>query len=261
MSEEARFFDAAAVDGGVGVLAGAAVSIRDLRVVRGGATILHGISLAVPRGGVFGLVGPSGSGKTTLIRAVLGRQQIAGGEIRIDGAPAGTADLRARIGYMPQSPAVYGDLTGRENLDFFGRIYRIPPARVDEVLGLVDLRDVAERAVATYSGGQVQRVALAAALLPAPPLLLLDEPTVGLDPRLRRRLWSQFRELAAGGATLLVSTHVADEAANADRIVFLADGRLVAAGAPAELLARTGARDLEGAILRIISAGAEGGER
>jgi ABC-2 type transport system ATP-binding protein len=234
---------------------GDAVSIRDLRVVRGGATILDGISLDVPRGAVFGLVGPSGSGKTTLIRAILGRQRIAGGAVRIDGAPAGTPALRARIGYMPQSPAVYADLTGRENLRFFGRVYRVVAARVDEVLALVDLGDVADRAASTYSGGQRQRVALAAALLPAPPLLLLDEPTVGLDPRLRRRLWAQFRELAAAGTTLLVSTHVTDEAAHADRIVFLAEGRLVATGTPEELRARTGAPDLEGAILRIVEDG------
>ena len=228
-----------------------AIVVRGLRVVRGGATILRGIDLDVPAGTIFGLVGPSGSGKTTLIRAIVGLQRIAGGEVRVSGLPAGSGKLRAGIGYMPQLTAVYNDLTGRENLRFLAAVYRVPVARVDEVLRLVDLAEAADRTVATYSGGQRQRVALATALLPSPRLLILDEPTVGLDPRLRHRLWSQFRAWADAGTTLLVSTHVMDEAARTDRLAFLADGALVAEGPPAELLVRTGAADLETAVLRL----------
>ena len=228
-----------------------AVEIRGLRVVRGGTTILRDVTLDIPRGLVYGLVGPSGSGKTTLIRAIVGRQRIAGGAVRIAGRPAGSAELRQRIGYMPQAAAVYDDLTARENLAFFAEIYRVPAARVAEVLRLVDLESAADRPVATFSGGQRQRVALAASLLPAPQLLLLDEPTVGLDPRLRHRLWSQFAAWAAAGTTLLISTHVMDEAARADRLAFLSEGALVAEGTPTELLARAAASDLETAVLRL----------
>ena len=225
------------------------IAVRDLRVRRGGVTILRDITLDVPAGTVYGLVGPSGSGKTTLIRAIVGRQRIAGGQIQVAGQAAGSAALRQAIGYMPQQAAVYNDLTARENLAFFAAVYRVPAARVDEVLRLVDLAEVADRPVMTFSGGQRQRVALATALLPSPRLLLLDEPTVGLDPRLRHRLWSQFRTWAAAGTTLLVSTHVMDEAARTDRLAFLADGAIVAEGAPAELLARTSTADLEEALL------------
>ncbi len=228
------------------------VAVRGLRVVRGGATVLQDVDLDVPPGTVYGLVGPSGSGKTTLIRSLVGLQRIAAGTVRLGGIPAGRPELRYLLGYMPQSAAVYTDLTARENLQFFGATYRVPTARVDEVLRLVDLSGIADRIVGTFSGGERQRVALATALLPAPRLLLLDEPTVGLDPRLRRRLWSQFRAWADTGTTVLVSTHVMDEAAHTDRLVFLAEGRVVAEGGPAELLARTGAADLEAAVLSLI---------
>jgi ABC-2 type transport system ATP-binding protein len=168
------------------------------------------------------------------------------------GLPAGVSALRRITGYMPQLPAVYTDLTGRENLEFFAAGYGVPRARVGEVLRLVDLARVADRTVATYSGGQRQRVALAIALLPHPRLLLLDEPTVGLDPRLRSRLWSQFREWASQGATLLVSTHVMDEAARTDRLIVLSEGRVVTEGTPAEIRARTGAPDLEAAVVQLM---------
>ena len=237
--------------GGVDPHVSPAVAVRALRVVRGGATILRGITLDVPPGSVYGLVGPSGSGKTTLMRTVVGLQRAASGTARVLGRPAGSADLRRTVGYMPQRAAVYDDLSARENLRFFAATYHVPTTRVDEVLALLDLTEAADRPVATFSGGQRQRVSLAAALLPSPRLLLLDEPTVGLDPRLRHRLWGQFRAWAAAGTTLLISTHVMDEAARTDRLAFLADGALVAEGTPADLLARTGAVDLEAAILHL----------
>lgn len=228
-----------------------AIAIQGLRVERGGSRILRDIDLTVPSGGVFGLIGPSGSGKTTLIRSIAGLQRIAAGSITVDGVTAGTASLRREIGYMPQSPAVYEDLTARENLAFLASTYRVERARVDEVLRLVDLTDIADRTVSTYSGGQRQRVSLAAAILPNPSLLLLDEPTVGLDPRLRVRLWSLFRAWASGGKTVIVSTHVMDEAAKTDRIAFLLDGQLVLNGTPGELVTQAGAVDLESAVLSL----------
>jgi ABC-2 type transport system ATP-binding protein len=231
-----------------------AVSVRGLTVIRGGVTILHDISLEVPAGTLYGLVGPSGCGKTTLMRSIVGRQRIARGEVHALGEPAGATPLRRAIGYMPQNAAVYPDLTARENLEFFAAIYRVPRGRVDEVLRLVDLTAIAGRVVASFSGGERQRVALASALLPSPRLLVLDEPTVGLDPRLRRRLWSQFRAWAAAGTTLLVSTHVMDEAAHTERLAFLLEGRIFAEGTPSELLARTGASNLEDAVFRLSKA-------
>ncbi len=227
----------------------AAITVRGLLVVRGGATILHDISLDVPRGIVYGIVGPSGSGKTTFIRSVIGRQRIASGQILVDGLPSGAAELRERIGYLPQETAVYTDLTGRENLEFFAAVYGVERSRVDEVIDLLDMREVANRSVATYSGGQQRRISLGVALLAAPPFLILDEPTVGLDPRLRQRLWAGFASWAAEGSTLLITTHVMDEAARVDRLALFADGQVVADGAPDDLLARTGAVGLEDAML------------
>ena len=209
-----------------------AVSIQNLRVVRSGSTILHDINLDIQRGTLYGLVGPSGSGKTTLIRSIIGRQRIAAGEVAVETLPAGSPVLRDRIGYLPQEPAIYSDLTGRENLHFFAAISRTSPGRVDEVLRLLDLHDVADRPSTTYSGGEQRRVGLGIALLAAPSILILDEPTVGLDPRLRHRLWEAFASWAADGTTVIISTHVMDEAARAERLAFLSEGRLIADGTP-----------------------------
>ena len=229
-----------------------AVRVDGLRVVRGGAVVLDGISFAVEPGRVTGLLGPSGSGKSTLLRAVVGVQRVAGGSMQVLGDHAGARELRSRVGYQTQAPAVYGDLSVRENLTYFGRLLRAPASQVDEVLETVALTDVAGRVVARLSGGQRARVSLATALLGTPELLLLDEPTVGLDPVLRRDLWNLFHRLADGGTTLLVSSHVMDEAERCDHLLLLREGALLATGTPAELLARTSARNLDEAFLRLV---------
>src|SRR3954464_3513355 len=188
-----------------------AIMLDGLRVVRGGRVVLDDVSLEVAPGSVTGLLGPSGGGKSTLMRSVVGVQQVAGGEIRVLGLAAGSAPLRRRVGYRTQAPSVYTDLSVRENLRYFAAVLGAPASDVDRVLDEVDLRSHVDVVVARLSGGQEARVSLAVALLGAPGLLVLDEPTVGLDPVLRRDLWALFRSLAERGATLLVSSHVMDE--------------------------------------------------
>jgi len=231
-----------------------AVAVERLRVVRGRRVVLPDVSLVVHSGTVTGLLGPSGSGKTTLMRAIVGVQIVAGGSVRVLGEPAGWPALRRRVGYVTQAPSVYGDLTVRENLRYFGVIVGTPRRRIDDVLETVGLAPLQGQLVRTLSGGEHSRVSLASALLGEPELLVLDEPTVGLDPVLRRDLWNVFHRLADGGATLLVSSHVMDEAKRCDELVLLQDGRVVAAEPPAALLARTGAADLEEAFLALVEA-------
>ena len=230
------------------------VAVRDLRVRRGGRPVLPGISLEVASGRVTGLLGPSGSGKTTLMRAIVGVQIVESGEVTVLGLPGGSPELRLRVGYVTQAPSVYGDLTVRENLAYFGRILRAPPERVEEALATVALEGRADQIVRTMSGGERSRVSLASALLGRPDLLVLDEPTVGLDPVLRRDLWRTFHALAEGGATLLVSSHVMDEAERCHDLVLLRAGRVVATGSPDELRRRTGRENLEQAFLVLAEA-------
>jgi ABC-2 type transport system ATP-binding protein len=227
------------------------VVIRDLRVRRGDRLVLDDLALTVRAGSVTGLLGPSGCGKTTLIRAIVGVQIIECGTVTVLGAPAGSPGLRARVGYVTQAPSVYADLTVRENLRYFAQVLGASPAKVGEVLATVGLERAADQLVMSLSGGQRARVSLATALLNDPDLLVLDEPTVGLDPVLRRDLWETFCGLAAAGTTLLVSSHVMDEAARCDELLLLRDGRLLAAISPAELRARTGEDDLETAFLHL----------
>ena len=229
-----------------------AVEIRRLDVVRGGTPALRSLDCAVPAGTVTGLLGPSGSGKTTLLRSIVGVQRVARGEVTVLGAPAGSSPLRHRVGYMTQAASVYGDLTVRENLRFFARVVRAPAGATQAAVAAVSLEAEAGRVVSRLSGGQRARVSLAVALLGDPDLLVLDEPTVGLDPVLRRELWRLFHELAADGKTLLVSSHVMDEADRCDGLLLLRDGALLAEGSPAELRSRTGARDLDEAFLRLV---------
>ena len=233
-----------------------AVQLSDLRVVRGGREVLHGLDADVPRGQVVGLLGPSGCGKTTLMRCVVGVQAHVRGTVTVLGRPAGAPELRPLVGYVTQAPSVYGDLTVAQNLRYFARLLRVPPSAVEATLETVGLSDRAGARVDRLSGGQRARVSLATALLGGPELLVLDEPTVGLDPVLREDLWATFRSLADGGTTLLVSSHVMDEAARCDRLLLMRDGALLADEPPGTLLDRTGTADLEHAFLHLVSEGA-----
>jgi ABC-2 type transport system ATP-binding protein len=241
------------VSGAAGI---ASVRFSGVGVTRSGTRALTDVSFELRRGVLTGLLGPSGSGKSTLMRAMVGVQRHVTGTVDVLGHPAGSAGLRRSVGYLTQSPSVYTDLTVAENLRYFASVLRIPRAdrvgEVDRVLSEVDLAPQRRQLVRRLSGGQLSRVSLAAALLGSPELLVLDEPTVGLDPVLRRDLWALFADLAADGRTVLVSSHVMDEATRCDRLLLLRDGRLIADDAPAVLLRRTGAADVERAFLRLV---------
>lgn len=228
------------------------IEVNDLRVVRGRREVLHGVSFAVPPGSVTGLLGPSGCGKTTLMRCIVGVQIVAGGTVTVLGRPAGHPELRDRIGYATQRPAVYDDLTVVENLRFFASVVGAPDADVARVIAEVGLDGAEHQMAGELSGGQHSRASLAAALLGSPELIVLDEPTVGLDPVLRNELWTLFHRLADRGVTLLISSHVMDEATRCERLLLMRDGGLLADNTPANLRAETGAEDLEAAFLALI---------
>jgi ABC-2 type transport system ATP-binding protein len=232
----------------------AAIDIEQLHVVRGGNVVLDDVSLTVEPGTVTGMLGPSGSGKTTLMRAIVGVQIVAGGTVQVLGQPAGSPTLRRRVAYLTQAPSVYADLSVAENLSYFARILDVPRERVARVLETVDLADFGPRIVRTLSGGERSRVSLATALLGEPEMLVLDEPTVGLDPVLRRDLWETFRALAADGATLLVSSHVMEEAEHCDRLLLVRAGAILADETPRSLRERTGCESLDEAFLALVEA-------
>ncbi|SFD56148.1 ABC-2 type transport system ATP-binding protein [Streptomyces aidingensis] len=233
-------------------------------MIRGGRKVVREIGLTVGRATLTGLLGPSGCGKTTLMRSIVGAQAQVSGELEVLGRPAGSAALRHRIGYVTQAPSVYTDLTARQNLEYFGAVLGIPraglPAAVDRALRDVDLSSHADALTANLSGGQLSRVSLAVALLGDPELLVLDEPTVGLDPVLRRDLWNLFHRLASGGVTLLVSSHVMDEADRCQELLLMREGRILAQGTPAALRERTGSATVEDAFLRLIDSAREAEE-
>jgi ABC-2 type transport system ATP-binding protein len=229
-----------------------AIEVRDVVVRLGGRPVLDGLTFTVPGGQVTGLLGPSGCGKTTLMRCVVGVQRIDRGEVRVLGTPAGSAPLRRRVGYVTQTPSVYGDLSARDNARYFAALYGTSRAAAEQTLVDVGLADRAAQKVSTLSGGERARVSLACALLAEPELLVLDEPTVGLDPVLRNDLWARFHALAAAGTTLFVSSHVMDEAGRCDRLLLMRDGRLVADDTPEAVRQATGTGDLEEAFLRLI---------
>ena len=229
-----------------------AVEVRDLLVVRGGRSAVDHVTFDVHAGEVTGLLGPSGCGKSSLMRALVGVQVVAGGSVTVLGEPAGSAGLRDKVGYVTQAPSVYDDLTVEENVRFFARVLGVDAEEGERVIGLVDLTPHADRPVGRLSGGQRSRASLAVALLGSPQLLVLDEPTVGLDPLLRRDLWALFHRLSAEGTAVIVSSHVMDEAERCDRLLLMREGRLIAADTPSALLERTGADDVESAFLNLV---------
>ncbi len=229
-----------------------AIECRNLRVVRGKRPVLPGLDVSIGRGRITGLLGPSGSGKTTLLRSIVGVQVVAGGTVTVLGLPAGSPELRHRVAYVTQEASVYADLSVRQNIRYFARVLGAPPDDAVRVIDAVGLSDVGDQRVGRLSGGQRSRVSLAVALLGTPELLVLDEPTVGLDPVLRRDLWTLFNELAASGLSLLISSHVMDEASRCDDLMLMRDGELLAHDSVAAILASTGASDVEAAFLALV---------
>ncbi len=229
-----------------------AVEVADLVVVRGHNVVLHGISAVVPKGSILGLLGPSGSGKTTLLRAIVGVQIVKSGTVTVLGEPAGAPALRHRLGYVTQAPSVYADLTVTENVRYFAGLYGLGASAASAAIEKVGLTEQAPQLVGTLSGGQHSRCSLACALVGDPELLVLDEPTVGQDPLLRDELWEQFRTLAQGGVTIVVSSHVMDEANRCDRLALIREGRIIADDTPAAVKSAAGTDDLDQAFLAMV---------
>jgi ABC-2 type transport system ATP-binding protein len=232
------------------------LTCQQLVVVRGGTTVLDGLDVEVGAGRITGLLGPSGCGKTTFLRSVIGTQRITSGTVRVLGRPAGDPALRREIGYASQQASVYDDLTVAQNIAYFAVAVGAPKTDVERVIGQVDLGKYADRLTGRLSGGQRSRVSLAVAMLGTPRLLALDEPTVGHDPVLREDLLRLFGELAAAGLTLLVSSHVMDEAERCDELVLMREGHILAHESPAALKQRTGAATMDAAFLRLVRDGA-----
>lgn len=229
-----------------------AVEIENLHVIRGKRTALEDVSVTIVRGTITGLLGPSGCGKTTLIRSIVGTQIIASGTVTVLGRPAGSADLRSRVGYVTQDPTIYPDLRVIDNARYFASLYGRDGRAAEEAVAAVGLTDHRKALCANLSGGQRTRVSLACALVSQPELLVLDEPTVGLDPVLRVDLWERFHHLAENGTTLLVSSHVMDEADHCGELLLMRDGRLLAHTTPTRLRKDTGCSSLEEAFLSVI---------
>ncbi|WP_282784548.1 MULTISPECIES: ABC transporter ATP-binding protein [unclassified Nocardia] len=232
-----------------------AIDADALCVTRGGRRVLHDITLTVPRGRITGLLGPSGCGKTTLMRGIVGTQIIESGTVRVLGETAGSRGLRSRVGYVTQAPSIYDDLTVTDNVSYFGAMYGASRDQVAAAIAAVGMSDHAGQRGNQLSGGQRTRTSLACALVADPEVLILDEPTVGLDPVLRVELWKEFHALAEQGRTLLVSSHVMDEAAHCDQLLLMREGHLLAQLSPDELRADTGESSLENAFLALIEMG------
>jgi ABC-2 type transport system ATP-binding protein len=227
-----------------------AIVVGHLKVVKSKHEILRDITLEIPSGKVVGLIGPSGSGKTTFMRALVGLQAYRGTLI-VAGSSAGSKNLRSLVGYVSQSPAIYDDLSVVQNLRYFAKLLRTNNSRVSELTKLVDLEKQSHQLVGSLSGGQRARVSLAIALLNNPDILVLDEPTVGLDPILREKLWRLFKALAKQGKTLLISSHVMDEAARCDDLILLRDGNLLWKGSVSAVLKKTRSTTVEDAFIRL----------
>lgn len=233
------------------------LSIETLRLSKafGRVQAVVELDLRVLAGEIYGLLGPNGSGKTTLMRLLVGLAKADSGEAKVLGQRVPDRALLAEVGYMTQAEALYTDLTARENVRFFAELSGAgTPTKIQEALELVELADRADDLAGSLSGGLRRRVSLACALVHQPRLLILDEPTVGVDPQLRAAFWQHFRRLADGGVTLLISSHVIDEAERCDRLGFMREGRLFAEGTPEQLRQGAGTMNLEQAFLKFAEA-------
>jgi len=229
------------------------VSIKDVTKHFGKHVVLKNIHLDILEGEIFGLLGPSGAGKTTLVKELSGLDTPTSGENIVLGQTMPKLEVINRIGYMAQSDALYEDLSAKENLQFFSSLYGLKgmklKERIQEVMKLVDLTEHVNKLVSDYSGGMKRRLSLAIALLHEPELLILDEPTVGIDPVLRKKIWDAFYQLNEQGTTIIVTTHVMDEAEKCDRLGLMRDGSLIAVGTPSELKQHTNSATIEEAFL------------
>ena len=230
-----------------------AITAKKLNVTKGKVSILKSLDFEILQGAITGLIGPSGSGKTTLMRTIVGVQKIHSGTLEVLGEPAGSGELRSRIGYVTQAPAIYGDLTVVQNLRYFATITRTKRARVDEIIMQVDLQKQRHQIAQSLSGGQKARVSLAIALLAEPELLVLDEPTIGLDPILRQELWQLFSGLAAQGKTLLISSHAMDDADKCSSLLLMRDGELLWHDSREALLQETNSHSVGEAFMAMIA--------
>ncbi|NIL74625.1 ABC transporter ATP-binding protein [Rhodococcus sp. B10] len=233
---------------------GPAIVVDKLTVRRGKRTVLDRVDLEIPRGAITGLLGPSGCGKTTLMRSIVGTQIVESGTVTVLGSPAGAKQLRSKVGYVTQAPSVYRDLTVRDNIAYFASLYGRGSTAVESAIDTVGLGDHASSISGGLSGGQLSRVSLASALVAEPEVLILDEPTVGLDPVLRFELWERFTDIAAAGTTILVSSHVMDEAEHCSTLILMRNGTVLGRPTPDELLRTTGESTLEHAFLSLVRA-------
>lgn len=234
-----------------------AIEINSLSVILGGKfKALDDITLAVKAGSIMGFIGPSGAGKTTLIKSIVGRLKVRQGSVRVLGSAAGSPVLRRHVSYMSQELSVYTDLNVVDNLTYFGRMKCLDKntlkAAVHQALELVDLTDKSTSYVSQLSGGQKQRVSLAVALLGNPELLIMDEPTVGLDPSLRENLWELFHKLSSQGTTLVISSHSMDEATRCDELVLISEGKIIANDTPKKVMSSTLTDNMEQAFLKLV---------